>query len=430
MDITLTEFKTCHTLYDALYLRLRKIAESPTHIKQLLGDIQYISEKNSDILNTFIVGKSLLMNEADQTKIMTDIETSKDEIGEICDKSPRLSKSNLGAGIGKIKDQFSFALPLMLLSGQLHKLKKEKEAQTIFLFVYYRPYASKVASFFTLGTSDEDAMRYTVQIELNDKSYIHKYGTVIKTLEASAMSAYSTFIDTLAGSPIPSDDTLFNNIFYSSIFSKTGSWLKSLYGAYKKVKTEGKYIRYEQTFYGTTDKDTTGTNYNTVEVQSNSYIQRQYVVNAVTRFNIDPVNVKYVQQAVQYGFGSISQIYIDFLTETIQQIAATKSSKIPEYFDAIVGSFLNNVDSNGNRNRADEINTLKFLAYGIKNFRVSNTIDKNVKTMQNMTKNDIDVLTEDMLLTCSDKYISYGDTQRRHMRYSLIMYFILFIQSK
>ena len=38
-----------------------------------------------------------------------------------------------------------------------------------------------------------------------------------------------------------------------------------------------------------------------------------------------------------------------------------------------------------NQDLVDEINTLKFLAYGIKNFRVSNTIDKNVKTMQNMT---------------------------------------------
>ena len=37
-------------------------------------------------------------------------------------------------------------------------------------------------------------------------------------------------------------------------------------------------------------------------------------------------------------------------------------------------------------------------------------------------------MTEDFLLTCSDKYLISGSTRKRQMKYALFMYFVMFIQ--
>lgn len=432
MGLTIEDIKKCTTFYDGLRGTVDAIAKSPAKLTELVKAIRFVNDKNSSVLNTAIVGPSLLVNENDQTRVMSAIGLRKSDMIDLCKKSPRLQSYSGGSssddddeggstGVGKIVDQFAFALPLLLLAGRLHMAGKEQLAQGIFLFCYYRPYASKVTTFFRMGVVDETAMAYTVNVELNDKSYIHKYGSVYNVLVQSAKSAYDRYIDELGakGNRKPTDDLIYNNIFYSAIFSKTGSWLKSLYGTYKNVKASGKALSYEQSFY-TSENDDGDTEVNDSNIQSDSAVKRNIVAKALGKFNMSPIDRRIVTQAAAYGCGSASKAYENFLIQAIDAIAESKSDVLPGYFDAIVGSYLDSFDSAGKKLQASEIPTMKFLAYSRKIFKTSHTLNANIREEQNAT--------EDLLVSCAPKYSTCELKTKRKMKLAMYMYFVIYIQ--
>ncbi len=408
------DFKSSTFLYDSLVDQINEVSKDTAAMKKLVRIIQFITDKNTDVLNTNIVGYSLLINETDQNNILDCLGLKKKELIDLCKKSPRLN------GVGKVVDQFAFALPLLVLAGCLANNKQDKLSQGIFLFTYYRAYASKVTTFFRLGTVDEKAMEYTVNIALTDKSYIHKFGSVYAVLVESAKSAYTAFIKDLQGKPNhPTDDMLFNNIFYSAIFSKTGSWIKSLYSTYIEVKKSGKALDYELSYFSTYD-DESGDEYEENNINSVSFGKRAVVSKAVTKFNIAPIDNKLISLAATYGNGAPSKAYEDFLKQIIDQVAETRTDIIPKYFDAIVGSFLDSADNAGEPNTVKDISTIKFLAYSKRIFKTSHTLNSNIREEQNTT--------EDILISCSPKYVTSEIKTKRKMKLALYMYFILFIQ--
>lgn len=408
-------FKTSTILYDSLKDHIAEIANKKDNLAKLVKTIQYINDKNTDVLNTNIVGYPLLINENDQNVVLSCLELTKKQLHDLVKSSPRMD------GVGKIIDQFAFALPLLLLSGELYKKKMIDLAQGIMLFAFYRPYSSKVASFFRLGTVDEKAMEYTTMIYLNDKSYIHKFGSVYAVLVESAKTTYESYIDILAGKKeTPTDDMIFNNIFYSAIFSKTGSWIKSLYGSYLEVKNSGKALKYELSYYSSFDDDSQEDKYEENNINSNSAAKRNIVSKAVGKFNITPIDNKLIVMASTYGNGSPSKTYESFLKTTIEQISASMSEKVGPYIDAIVGAFLDSSDSTGGKNSASEISTIKFLAYSKKIFKTSHTFNSNIKEEQ--------AITEEILTQCSPKYCTSEIKTKRKMKLALYMYFVLFIQ--
>ena len=408
-------FKTSTILYDSLISHIEMIADKKENLQKLVKQIQYINDKNTDVLNTNIVGYPLLINDNDQNNVLSCLELTKKQLHDIVKSSPRMD------GVGKIIDQFAFALPLMILAGVLKKKKQIELSQGILLFAFYRPYASKITSFFRLGTVDGKAMEYTTMIYLNDKSFIHKYGSVYAVLVESAKTTYDSYIDILAGvGGSPTDDMIFNNIFYSAIFSKTGSWIKSLYGSYLEVKNSGKALKYELSYYSSFDDDSQEDKYEENNINSNSAAKRAIVSKAISKFNITPIDTKLVNMASTYGNGSPSKAYENFLKTTIDQISASMSEKVGPYIDAIVGAFLDSADITGAKNSASEVSTIKFLAYSKKIFKTSHTFNANIREEQN--------ITEEILTKCSPKYCSAEIKTKRKMKLALYMYFVLFIQ--
>ena len=102
---------------------MRLIAQNDMKLRELVKIIKFITDKNTDVLNTNIVGRPLLLNEKDQDEVYKILDLNKRDLHALCVASPRLT------GIGKIIDQFSFALPLLILSSELHKIKKELHKQ-------------------------------------------------------------------------------------------------------------------------------------------------------------------------------------------------------------------------------------------------------------------------------------------------------------
>ena len=236
----------------------------------------------------------------------------------------------------------------------------------------------------------------------------------------SAKSAYSSFIDILYGVPtVPTDDMIFNNIFYSAIFGKTDSWLKSLYGTYLQVKKSGKALDYEQSFFTSYDDDSGKDNVEDNNINSNSAAKRNVVSAAISRFNISPINNTYVNFAATYGNGSPSRLYESFLKQMLSNIVDIRAEQIPVSFDAIVGAFLDSLDDYGNRNLPSEIGTTKFVAYSKKIFKTSHTNNSNIREEQN--------ILEDLLVSFSPKYVVGDVKTKRKMKLALYMYFVLFI---
>ena len=248
--------KTCTNIYDYLSDKMEKVASSTKSMNELKSFIKFISDKNSGVLQTNIVGDPILINAAEQAKLFSILGISKDEFLTVIKSSPRLSAGNGNSGINMFTDQFMFAAPLLILAGKLNNKNKKADAQGIMVFAYYKAYSSNVSRFFKYGV-DEAAMAYTLNMVLDNRSYIVREGSVYATLVASAKTTYISYIDILgAKKGKPTDDMLFNNICYSSIFSKTKSWLYGLCASYMKVKEEGSHLNYEKSYFGSENDDT------------------------------------------------------------------------------------------------------------------------------------------------------------------------------
>jgi hypothetical protein len=415
------DFKTSTYLYDTYHEITDEVAASPSKVNKIMEEIRRISTKNADTLQGYYVGKPLLVNEADKTAILDVFGLKKEDIVKSFDNSPRLAKDGVTGGINMVADQFAFALPLLLLSGSLHKIGKDDAAKSMMLFAYYCPYASKVAQFWTFGTVDEKAMDYTVNIVLNSKSYIHKYGSVYGALVASAESTYDYYIATLAGRPKPTDDTIYNSIFYSSIFSKMFSMLKLIYGTYIQVKKDNKFLDYKKGFMTSTDDDDE-VQTTMVSASSDSSVRASYTNTAVSGFISQPVDSTSLSFATQIGFGLHSELYESYLKDAIMNVSEQKAEKIPKYFDSMIGAFLNSIDDSGVKNTPKDIKTAKFLAY----------VKRKVSKSQHTTDTDVlslQALTTEFLEDCSLKYANFGTTQKTHMKEAFVIYFALFIQT-
>jgi len=408
------DFKTTTSIYDTLIDHINDIAKQPLKIIELKKIMSEITDKNSNILLTNIVGYQLLFNDRDQSRIFDVLGLKKDDVKNICLNSSRLD------GIGEGINQFVFAVPLLLLSGALANLHKDKESKEIFLFTFYKPYASKVAAIFKYEP-DEAAMEYTVQEALDNKSFIHKYGSVLNVLSASAASAYAAFIDDLqAKTKKPTDDLLYNNLFYSAIFSKTGSWLKSVCDTYLKVKKQNLTLKYEKSHYASIDSDSGDEVYEENGIGSNSALKREIVQKAITKFNMEPINIRIINYAVRLTLGETSAKHEKILRSTLEVVSESKSDLIPRYIDAIVGAYLDSNDDTGAKNTAKEIKSMKFLANSQRIFKVSHTDNVNIREEQN--------LTENILTDCCPSYVVSEIKTKRKIKTALYYYFVYFIQ--
>ena len=168
------------------------------------------------------------------------------------------------------------------------------------------------------------------------------------------------------------------------------------------------------------DEDSGGVNVEDSNIRSDSAVKRQRVSRALTKFSISPIDKKIITQAAAYGCGSASKAYESFLIQAIDAIAESKTDVLPGYFDAIVGAFIDSYDSAGKKNSADEIPTLKFLAYSRKIFKTSHTLNANIREEQNMT--------EDLLVSCAPKYSTCEMKTKRKMKLAMYMYFVIYIQ--
>lgn len=404
-----------------------KKAATPSTFSRIQKEVSKFLDKNEaykPVLQTNIVGRQLLFNERVQEDIYKIIGIDSKELGSIVEDSQYFEqfKSSTKAGKLRLVPQLVSSFPFIIMAGEYFKKNRKREAEFMYFLAFLRPYATRVARYFPYGVND-DQMLYTVE-NLSERYDIKKQKTLFNTLIKMSKSSFDNYVDDLQNDP---SDRRLHVIFSSGIYSRINNFLFLIAQAYHKNK--GKYLPFETgTFEGTDDSE--GETFEK-DIQSDAAIKNQMVRKAVNTMNNRPINSKYLELSARYGFISskavagtykFSSLYTDILKNTIDEVSHKMFRKLPLFFESLISSFLYELNTTTKQKYTSaDLKTPVFVAASRKIFKSSpNTKNENIIRVRNMIN--------EMLETCSTKYLSYGPTQQRNLRNALHFYFVLLVQ--
>jgi hypothetical protein len=411
------ELEKLTDLYDNLHPYIKEAAKSNSTLTAIKREVMVFADKNSNILQTNMIGRQLLFNKTTEDSILSAIGVDKEMIRGIIKESDYFDQF----GNFQLIDQLIFAIPLLMLAGEYYKLKKYDESEFIFTIAWYKPYATVVFKYFGKFETNEDQMLYTIE-NLSERYDIKRYGTLQNTIVKKAKSSYDNYIESLAR-PI-TDALLHRDVFSAGVYSRLNSFVQELFREYQKNK--GKYLPFEEsTFEGTEDSE--GEIFDR-DIASDAAVKDSLVKKAVVTMNRNPIDIQLVDVAAKYGFmeagpkSAFSESYSDILKSTLSEISARRSKDYPVIFESIIGAFLFEVSPyTGKKFTTKELRSPVFVATSIKNFMKSpNTKNRNLLNLRS--------LMEDILEECSSSYINSGDTKRSKIRRAVYMYFLLLVQ--
>jgi len=415
---TKSELEKLIYVYEEISDKIKEAAKRSTLIiNPIKKVITEFADKNSNILQSNIIGKQLLLNEKVQNEILDYLGFTPQYLKETIKESPYF-KSFGGL---QLTDQLVFAIPLLLLSGEFARLGKKVESHFFYNIAFYKPYAARVSQYFPLGVN-EDQMMYTIE-NLSERFDIKKYGTLLEVLEKMANSSYENYIDDLQENVTDKD---LHVIFTAGIYSRVNSFVQSITREYHKNK--GKYLPFEQgTFEGTDDSE--GETFER-DIQSDAAVKYSMVRKVISDISKNPVDEKIADISARYGFIGLTQkmgdykysgMYTDIIKNTISNIIEKDFKNIPVFIESIIGSFLFNINPNtGKKYGVEELKSPVFLTGALKVFKSPNSKDQNILKARNMLN--------DMLKNNSVDYINFGVTQKRNLKNAVYFYFILLIQ--
>jgi hypothetical protein len=394
------------------------VSKRSIFLNPLMRELSKFADKNSNVLQTNIVGRQLLINSDMQDNILKIFGIDRKDIISAIKESPYFS----GFGGLKLMDQLIFSIPLMLASGELYKMNKKKESEMLYLSAFYKPYASIVFRHFKYGVN-EDQMMYTIE-NLTERFDIKREDSVIGALEKMADSSFKNYLKYLTADTISDKDI--HVIYTAGIQSRISSFMKSIYNEYQKNK--GKYLPYEDsTFEGTDDSE--GEEFSR-DIKSDAAIKNQAVKKAVNTLLKSPIDEELIDIAAKYSFTDKSKtygnykysgLYTDILKNTISEIIDNKYRKLPEFIESIIGSFLFNISPyTEQKYSAADLRTPTFITASLKIFKSPNTKDRNMLTVKKML--------EEFLRSYSVEYLNFGKTQQGKLKNAVFFYFVLVIQ--
>lgn len=386
------------------------------------SEVQRMADRNANVLQTNIIGKQLLFNDDTRNRILEALGVDLTEL-ELVFKNSEYFKQ---FGDLKLKDQLLFAIPMILMSLELHRAGKEPEAQFFYMTAFYKPYATVIFKYFGKYEVNEDQMRYVVENELSERYDIKKEGTVFAVLAKMAQSSYNNYIVNRESRGRMTDKEL-QVVFQSGIYSRINNSIQTIFSKYQESR--GKYLPFEDpTFEGTEDSE--GETFER-DIKSDAAVKDAMVKRAVSSIIKKPVDEKLIDVAAKFGFvgtGAKSKTYKytgtynDILRSTILEVVERKFRELPELFENIIGSFLFEINpETSSRFTAKDLRTAVFVSHSQRNFSKS----PNTKNESNLRVRE---MVEEFLVDCSEKYKTWGNTQRSALKKALHFYFVLAIQ--
>lgn len=405
-------------IYDALDPIIKKKVKESMTFQKILKLTKDFMTKNANALATNIIGRRVLVSQKMEDDIYSAFGLDKNDVKKIILES-RYFKETFGRELS-LTDQLCLGFPLILASLEYKRLNKMEESELCYLLAHFKPYSSRESLFFKFGVK-EGQMLYTIEKSLSERFDIKKYGTIINVLKKRAQSSYSNYIQDVKASEKMTDKTLYV-CYTSGIAGAVNTFIGTIVEVYRK--NEGKTLDYEASAVGSVDGDTEETEYNDADIQSDVAIKNNIVRKTLIKLTKNPVDKKLVSVACQNAFNSSSLMYINMMTNVINEITDNMFKELPDFFNALIASFLFHTTPSGDRTYTmEDFYSPIFLNVGVDILagKKSNVKDKNLLKCREIFKR--------MLNENSVEYVQYKDTAKRTMEKALACYWVYLLKS-
>jgi hypothetical protein len=395
---TKDELESLSLIYDAVYPDIQSAVKRGSILfNPIKKELSVFADKNANVLQTNIVGRQLLFNKQTEDKILQAIGIDTKELLKVFKESEYFRQF----GQLQLKDQLLFAIPLIMLSKELHVKGKVAESQFIYMSSFYKPYATVVFKYFGKYDVNENQMRYTVE-NLSERYDIKKQGTLYGVIGKMAESSYENYI--VNSSTETLTDKELHVIFTSGIYSRLNSFIQTLFGEYQKNK--GKVLYFEDpTFEGSGDSE--GETFER-DIQSDAAVKNQLVKKATMTLAKKLPDDKLLDMAAKFGFVgtgavygqySYSGRYTDILKNTVLEAVEKYYKQLPLLIESIIGSFLFEINPNTSQKyTAKDIKSATFISASTSTFRRSpNTKNENTLRVRNMINDILENVSTDYI---------------------------------
>lgn len=415
------EIKSFSIVYNEISKILNVEKTYSKKIRELKLLAQSIMDKNSNTLNSYILGRRLLINDRESNKILDILGITKKEVDLIMDKSPVFDQYSSDT---KRKPMY-INLPLLVFSIELYKLKKIEDSYFVYFIMFLRAYASKIFLIIRNWSEgpDTQAMQYTVEYELDGRYDLKKYGSILDTLMKSATASFEHYMPDLI-KETPKDMFMANDVITSGIYTRTSSWIKKVAEIFFKVKTQKKYLDFEKSSAISTDEETEGASYQ-LEIDSIAAYKQNLVNKVMMKVSSAPLDDKLIEFAIKKAYSGVrnprSSAYFDIVKSAINVVCHSKLKQLSSYFEAILASFFYNVDRfSGKKHTSADVKSILFIENCKYFFNSPNSKDVNILKVRELTTEYLEELSEYYQLHTS------ADS-RRNLRTAVFCYFVYLI---
>lgn len=411
--------------FAVVYNEISKIIDAPKtyqkKVREIKYQMQFVMDKNSNVLNSYILGRRFLMNENETNKIMDILGITKKQVDDIMDMSPVFDQYSADT---KRKPMY-LNLPLLVFSIDLYKLGKKEDSFFMYFIMFLRAYASKVFQIIRNWNegSDTQAMQYVVEYELDARYDLKKYGSIIDTLMKSATASFEHYLPELI-KETPKDIFMANDVITSGIYTRTSSWIKKVAEVFYKTKAQKKYLSFENNSAISTDEETEGASYQ-LEIDSIAAYKQNLVNKVIMKVSSAPIDDKLVELAVKKSYSNVTNArnsaYFDIVKSSLKVVIASKLKELYTYFECILASFFYNPDRfTGKKHVATDVKSILFIENCKYFFNSPNSKDINILKVREITAEYLEEL--------SDYYQTHiSNDSRRNLRNAVFCYFVYLI---
>lgn len=376
-------------LIDDLYPTVEKTLSNKAVQQELIKNISYYFDKNSEIIHDIGIAQRIFFLNSDKEYIMNaaglDNITIKNSI----------KKSKYIKGAWKILNEPLNIASVLIL--RYFTIKKDDKMLIPFLMYYsFYFYASLHYKYLPYG-GNEDIMKYTIN-NLTYKFKIKEYGSLYKAIEAVVMKSHETYKDDL----IRGED---------GDLAKYISALKvRLNDVVKNIKNEYTINYNKQNYMNSEGDDYSEENFH--EADNTSYNIRRIADSSLMKLMTYGPDVQLAELTAQ-----LSQVSQNEIKNVIFHLSNNDSDDILRLCELILQLYL--FESG---NTTQDIYTNKFLSGCLEIYKKSNTNDKVVL--------EIKEILDRWLKKHSDKYKKTNrEATLSFYRRAIYIYFVLHIQT-
>lgn len=339
-------------LITELYPKIEKGFSDKNNIKKYEQLIATYIDKNADTLSAIGPTKMVLFTERESLPVFEIAGVTPAEVKAIKNKSPDIKSS------GQILN-IPFNTLMAMVIRYFTITKNEKLLKLSILYLGLSMYPSIYTKYFKFEPN-ENIMNYTIN-NLSKRFKLKRTGNLMVTIDETCHGAYE-----LHKSGIEKGDDKDIVQFILAIKTRFNNLIKKIAIEFYKNHKEGNYLNTE---YESNEEDKFR------EADSSTYLINRLTENVTLKLVIEGPPIKLINVAAKSNQVSVNELR-NHITSMINNEHKDDIKKVVE---SILFLYLFN-----KQNKAEEINSDKFLVYCLDVYKRSNTTDENIIAIKNI----------------------------------------------